>query len=84
MTEPVRERIPGAGVGGLRSGADIVELELLLSTRMAVALESAASRRGLSMGQIMRRVVRDFLTAANEGRLASPPCGFNLLRERPQ
>lgn len=83
MREQVRERVPGTGtgVGGLCSGADVVELPLLVSARIAAALESAASRRGLSMGQMMRRLVEDFLTEADECRIASPLGDDRPLRE---
>jgi hypothetical protein len=73
MTDRVPENIPGAAIGGLRSGADVVELEVLVPARLAVALESAASRRGLSMGQMMRRLVQDFLTEADECTISSSP-----------
>jgi hypothetical protein len=41
--------------------AEVVELELLLPTREVAALERAAQQQGLTVGQVLRRLVRDFL-----------------------
>jgi hypothetical protein len=39
----------------------ITEVFLLLSEREAAAVEAAARRRGLTMGQWIRTLIRDFL-----------------------
>ncbi len=39
----------------------VVELELFLLMAEAAALEEAAWRRSLTLGQMMRQLVRDFL-----------------------
>jgi hypothetical protein len=41
--------------------AEVVELRLLLPTRQAAALEAAAHQRGLTVGQMIRRLLRDSL-----------------------
>jgi hypothetical protein len=50
---------------------DVVELGLLLPAEAAAALEVEARHRGLTVGEMLRRLVRDFLkrgerTAASE------------------
>jgi hypothetical protein len=48
---------------------DVVELGLLFPAEAAAALESEARRRGLTLGEMLRRLVRDFLTRG--GRTAA-------------
>jgi len=43
----------------LRLDQEVVELPLLLPRWQAVALEAAASRRGMTTGQMLRRVITD-------------------------
>jgi hypothetical protein len=45
--------------GPLRLDQEVVELPLLLPRWQAVALEAAASRRGMTTGQMLRRVITD-------------------------
>src|SRR4051794_15255138 len=52
---------------------EIVELALLLSAGQAAALEAAARRRGLTAGQLARRLIRDFLD--RHGGPCSPESG---------
>lgn len=66
MIDQSGEKIPGAANEPVCPPADIVELQLLFPTRLAVALESAARGQGLSMGQMVRRLVCDFLAEAGE------------------
>jgi hypothetical protein len=40
---------------------DVVSVELLLPLRQVAALEEAAWRRGLTAGQLFRRLLGDFL-----------------------
>jgi hypothetical protein len=40
---------------------DVVEVPLLLSTGQMTALEQAAHRRGLTAGEMLRRLLRDFI-----------------------
>jgi hypothetical protein len=42
-----------------RSDMEVVELPLLLPRWQAQALEAAANRRGMTTGQILRRVISD-------------------------
>ncbi len=48
----------GAGVS--RPESDPVEMTLLLSQDQAATLEEAAHDRGLTVGQMLRRLVADF------------------------
>jgi hypothetical protein len=47
--------------GGLPAG-EVVEIPLLLPDWQVCALETAASRRGLTTGEMVRSLVREFLT----------------------
>ncbi len=46
---------------------DVVELSLLLSAEQASELETAAHQRGATAGELVRRLVRDFLAAQKDG-----------------
>ena len=46
-----------------RSDQEVVELPLLLPRWQAVELEAAASRRGMTTGQMLRRVIGELLAA---------------------
>jgi hypothetical protein len=48
----------------------VVELALLLPARQAAALERAAHQQGLTVGQVLRRLVRDFLREPAERQAA--------------
>ena len=52
---------PGDGRGVLRLDGEMAELVLLLPAEEAEALEGAACRRGLTSGQLLRRLIRNFL-----------------------
>lgn len=43
----------------MRSDHEVVELQLLLPRWQAAALEAAAQSRGMTAGQILRRVITD-------------------------
>ena len=58
MATPTFATTPGMGEAS-RSDMDVVELPLLLPRWQAQALEAAASRRGMTTGQILRRVIGD-------------------------
>ena len=49
-----------------RSDHEVVELQLLLPRWQALALEAAAHRRGMTSGQILRRVITDLFVDAPE------------------
>lgn len=51
--------MPAASVECTRSDMEVVELPLLLPRWQAEVLEAAASRRGMTTGQILRRVIGD-------------------------
>jgi hypothetical protein len=46
---------------------EMVELPLLLPGRQAEALEAAAHRRGLTVAQMIRRLIRAFLADVQQG-----------------
>lgn len=46
-----------------RSDQEVVELALLLPRWQAMELEAAASRRGMTTGQMLRRVIGEMLAA---------------------
>ena len=46
-----------------RTDQEVVELALLLPLWQAVELEAAASRRGMTTGQMLRRVIGELLAA---------------------
>jgi hypothetical protein len=50
---------PAAG----RSDQEVVEVALLLPLWQAMELEAAASRRGMTTGQMLRRVIGELLAA---------------------
>ncbi len=51
---------------------DVVELSLLLSAEQASELEAVAFQRGVSAGEMVRRLVRDFLNAQKAGGQSVP------------
>jgi len=53
--EPVRSEVN-------RLDQEVVELPLLLPRWQAVQLEAAASQRGMTTGQMLRRVIGEMLT----------------------
>jgi hypothetical protein len=55
------EDSPDVVVGLAHAGAEVVEVGLLLPASEAAALEAAACRRGLTVGQAVRRLIRDFV-----------------------
>lgn len=58
MTPPQLSDAPRAS-DSPRSDMEVVELPLLLPRWQAQALEAAANRRGMTTGQILRRVISD-------------------------
>jgi hypothetical protein len=46
------------------SGSTVVEVPLLLDSRLLAALESAACRQGMTAGTLLRHLLRDFLDHA--------------------
>jgi hypothetical protein len=52
--------------GGLAAGG-VVEISLLLPDWQVFALETAASRRGLTTGEMVRSLVREFLNRRPAG-----------------
>ena len=55
---------PLAAGGPARSDHEVVELQLLLPRWQAAALEAAARQRGMTSGQILRRVIADLFADA--------------------
>lgn len=54
--------------GMTRQDQEVVELPLLLPKWQAVELEAAARQRGMTMGQLLRRVIRQVLDEAPAAR----------------
>jgi hypothetical protein len=54
--------------------AEVIEVPLLLSGWQMSALEWAAHSHGLTTGEMVRQLLRDFLAAADRARQA-PPAG---------
>jgi hypothetical protein len=53
--------------GMTRQDQEVVELPLLLPKWQAVELEAAARQRGMTMGQLLRRVIREALDDSGAG-----------------
>ncbi len=51
---------------------EVLEISLLLPTWQVAALESAGRARGLTAGQMVRSVLRDFLGRADDKEDAAP------------
>jgi hypothetical protein len=54
------------------SPEDVVELSLLLPADQAAVLEAIAFERGVTAGEMVRRLVRDFLAAQKVGKSSVP------------
>jgi hypothetical protein len=69
-----------------RTGAEVVEVALLLPGRQAAALERLACSRGLTLGQLIRRLIQEYLTchagaeAARGEPFSSPRWGEESMR----
>jgi hypothetical protein len=61
----------GQGLPGQAEGA--VECPLLLTRWQLAALEAAAHERGLTAGQMLRRLVAEFCASASS---PTGPCGY--------
>ena len=62
MTPPGGDLVhPLVEAGMTRQDQEVVELPLLLPMWQAVELEAAARQRGMTMGQLLRRVIRQVL-----------------------
>ena len=60
IVQPLFDAVnPAAG----RSDQEVVEVALLLPLWQAMELEAAASRRGMTTGQMVRRVIGELLAA---------------------
>lgn len=66
--DPVHPTLEFAGADFARQDQEVVELPLLLPRWQAVELEAVARQRGMTTGQMLRRVIRDVL-AAQAGRV---------------
>jgi hypothetical protein len=51
---------------------EVVELSLLLSAGQAADLEEAAFQRGATAGELVRRLVREFLKAEKKAASSDP------------
>ncbi len=64
MATPYSPPPPPAAPSPARSDHEVVELQLLLPRWQAAALEAAARARGMTSGQILRRVITDLFADA--------------------
>jgi hypothetical protein len=83
IPETAREGPPGVRDTGPDSAervffhdAEMTEMALLLAGRQAAALERMAHQRGLTVGQLLRRLIRDCLAGED-----CPPGCFAVVRE---
>lgn len=60
------EQLLGPEADDVLLAEDVAEVVLLLPARQAAALEREARRRGMTTGEMMRRLVRDFLTPGGD------------------
>ena len=70
------ESVLGAGGESPPPDGEVIELALLLPPGQVTALERAARREGLTLGQMVRRLIHDFLarpTATLPGGEAGRP-----------
>jgi hypothetical protein len=63
------QTVAGAGEnpGGLLEGVQVVEVSLLLTAWQFDKLAEVASRRGVTIGQMVRDITREYLHAAAAG-----------------
>jgi len=61
--DTVQPLFDGISSEAARVDQEVVELPLLLPRWQAVELEAAASRRGMTTGQMIRRVIGEMLAA---------------------
>ncbi len=67
MNEP--DLSPLTGVPGPDGPPDVAEISLLLPGWQLSVLEDAARLRGLTSGQLVRRLLRDFVLRYEDGEL---------------
>jgi hypothetical protein len=58
--QPLADTVSAAAT---RSDQEVVEVALLLPLWQAMQLEAAASRRGMTTGQMLRRVIGELLAS---------------------
>jgi hypothetical protein len=69
--EPFRLHDEGEQAPFALQPGDVVEVPLLLSARQMKALEEAAHHRGLTAGEMVRRLLQEFIAGPS---FKSPPC----------
>jgi hypothetical protein len=71
-----------APTGAVRAEAEVVEVGLFLSAQAAAALEAMAHQLGLTVGQLVRRLIGDFVRrtagAPDPGARNAPPTIFRF------
>src|SRR5262245_62818051 len=67
MNEP--DLSPLTGVAGPDGPPDVAEISLLLPGWQLAALEDAARSRGLTSGQLVRRLLREFINRHDDDEL---------------
>lgn len=71
MSDRKRKPWGGDAAGTCLADRDVVEVPLLLPTWQVAALATAAQDRGLTAGEMLRNLLRDFINDL-EGRQAPP------------
>ena len=61
--DSVQPLFDALSANAVRSDQEVVELALLLPLWQAMELEAVASRRGMTTGQMLRRVIGEMLAA---------------------
>jgi hypothetical protein len=81
MSHRINYALPGEEKEFDMAEADVVEIPLLLSGWQVSALETAAHDRGLTAAEMVRCLLRDFLSnVSRSGNGASPSIGSASLR----
>jgi hypothetical protein len=63
-----RNNVPSRTEGGFLPDAEVAEVTLLLPGGQAFALERVAHQRRLTVGQLIRRLIRDYLVSDGQRR----------------
>lgn len=66
-TRPMPTESAYHGGDSARFDQEVVELQLLLPRWQAAALDAAARERGMTSGQILRRVIADLFSESAKG-----------------
>jgi hypothetical protein len=71
MSDPKRNSFGGDGANTCLADREVTEIPLLLPTWQVAALATAAQDRGLTAGEMLRNVLRDFIDGLETRRSAA-------------